>query len=30
MIDLPADDAELKEFLTRWSDRRPIRSALGG
>lgn len=30
MIDLPSDDAELKEFLARWSDKRPIRSPLGG
>jgi hypothetical protein len=30
MIDLPADDAELREFLARWSDKRSIRSAMGG
>ncbi|MDQ4421150.1 DnaJ domain-containing protein [Sphingobium sp. DEHP117] len=30
MIDLPADDPELREFLARWSDTRPIRSGLAG
>ncbi len=30
MIDLPSDDPELREFLTRWSDTRPIRAGMTG
>lgn len=30
LIDLPANDPELKEFLSRWSDTRPIRASMGG
>ena len=29
VVDLPSDDAELRAFTARWSDMRPVRSALG-
>jgi hypothetical protein len=29
MIDLPADDAALSEFLTSWNDARNLRADLG-
>ncbi|MBP6031602.1 MAG: J domain-containing protein [Sphingobium sp.] len=30
MVDLPADDAELKHFLSQWSDKRSIRAGMTG
>ena len=29
IVDLPADDAELREFAARWTDKRNVRAALG-